>query len=70
MAGKLVILARGAPPAGWSVMGAALDAAEAQALVARVLAANPSVRVVVAQAIRSFRSAAATAEDAVVAVDP
>jgi len=70
MPGKLVVLVRASPQAQWTVADAAVSAQEAQAAVDALVARNGSVRVVVAQVLRSFTATIQAAEDAIATIDP
>lgn len=70
MPGKLFVLARTPNGDAWALLAAAVNAVEAGAAVDAFVAQFPSRRVIVANAIRSFRASVVNAEDAVVTVDP
>ena len=70
MAGRLVVVGRRDASSPWAILGAAVDAPTAQALVTAFLDRMPGARAAVLQVIRSFASTASTAEDAVAVIDP
>lgn len=68
-AGRLFVLVRNGPEA-WACEKGAIDLVEARALVRSLLEARPGVRIVVADAVRSFTSTVTVTEDAQPVVDP
>ena len=69
MAGTLFVLVRVPQGKGYAVLAGPTDSAGAVAAGTDFLQKNPGGRVVVANAIRSFTSAATVTEDAAVTID-